>query len=106
MLLLTNQNPVQILISRIGQHLTASAELVNVSPGAIGEALSDLGPHNNSASSTDIFYFIVHWQYLHTADLQRERKRDALQIELDVAVGYIPIRTDIDVYDCQFNVLP
>ncbi len=45
--------------NRTARAPTASAELVYVSPGAIGEAFSDLGPHNYSASSTDIFYLIV-----------------------------------------------
>lgn len=62
--------------NRTARAPTASAELVYVSPGAIGEAFSDLGPHNYSASSTDIFYLIVYRQDLHIADLQRERMRD------------------------------
>lgn len=49
--------------------LTASAVLCHVCPRAIGQALPDLGPHNHPVASADVFYLVIHWQDLYTADL-------------------------------------
>lgn len=49
--------------------LTASAVQRHVRPGAVGQALPDLGSHDHTVSSADVLDFIIHRQNLDAADL-------------------------------------
>lgn len=50
--------------------LTASTVLVEVGPGAAGQTLPDLGPHNHAASPADVLNLIVDGENLHTSNLE------------------------------------
>lgn len=58
--------------------LTASAALVEISPCAVWETLSDLRPHNDSVGSADVLDFIIYRQHLHATDLHEEREHTDL----------------------------
>lgn len=55
---------------------TAFAALVQISPGAVRETLSDLRPHNNSVPSADVLDFIIYRQHLHATDLHEEQEHN------------------------------
>lgn len=49
--------------------LTASADLAQIGPSAVGQTFPDLGSHDHPVAPADVFYLIVYGEYLHTSDL-------------------------------------